>query len=166
MFHHFSLASYVQIENPNVLKHIINNNLEESKLSFIVWSLAYIKNKIKKISKFWKRLNKKWGPLKARKMKMGAPILHTLAHPAHSLRPLLIKYTSFYDGVFTCLHNSSLRLIRHFFLIPLRWRIRQILLYYAFATACRKPEKVGKYCFTLKPEIPLLPHRRTKNIQA
>jgi len=32
-------------------------------------------------------------------------------------------YTSFYDRVFTCLHNSSL------FLIPLRWRIRQILLY-------------------------------------
>jgi len=32
----FSLASYVQIENPNVLKRIINNNLEESKLSFIV----------------------------------------------------------------------------------------------------------------------------------
>jgi len=27
------------------------------------------------------------------------------------------------------LHNSSVRLIRHFFLIPLRWRIRQILLY-------------------------------------
>ena len=27
--------------------------------------------------------------LKARKMKMGAPILHTLTHPAHSLRPLL-----------------------------------------------------------------------------
>jgi len=36
MFHHFSLASYVQIENSNVLKHIINNNLEESKLNFIV----------------------------------------------------------------------------------------------------------------------------------
>jgi len=36
MFHHFSLAFYVQIENPNVLKHIINNNLEECKLSFIV----------------------------------------------------------------------------------------------------------------------------------
>jgi len=36
MFHHFSLASYVQIKNPNVLKHIINNNLEESKLNFIV----------------------------------------------------------------------------------------------------------------------------------
>jgi len=40
----------------------------------------------------------------------------------------MMKYTSFYDEVFTCLHNSSLRLIRHFFLIPLRWRIRQILL--------------------------------------
>jgi len=37
----------------------------------------------------------------------------------------VIKYTSFYDIVFTCLRNSSLRLIRHFFLIPLRWRIRQ-----------------------------------------
>jgi len=36
MLHHFSLASYVRIENPNVLKHIINNNLEESKLSFLV----------------------------------------------------------------------------------------------------------------------------------
>jgi len=32
-------------------------------------------------------------------------------------------------SVFTCLHNSSRRLIRHFFLIPLRWRNRQILLY-------------------------------------
>jgi len=46
MFHHFSLASYVQIENPNVLKHTINNKLEESKFSFIVWSLAYNKNTI------------------------------------------------------------------------------------------------------------------------
>jgi len=36
MFHHFSLISNIQIGNPNVLKHIINNNLEESKLSFIV----------------------------------------------------------------------------------------------------------------------------------
>ena len=27
------------------------------------------------------------------------------------------------------MRNSSLRLIRHFFLIPLRWRIKQILLY-------------------------------------
>jgi len=35
MFHHFSLVSYVQIENPNVIKHIINNNVDESKLSFI-----------------------------------------------------------------------------------------------------------------------------------
>ena len=32
----------------------------------------------------------------------------------------MIKYTSFYDRVFTCLHNSSVRLIRHVFLIPLR----------------------------------------------
>jgi len=45
------------------------------------------------------------------------------------IRATMIKYTSFYDKVFTCLRNSSLRLIRHFFLIPLRWRIRQILLY-------------------------------------
>jgi len=36
MFHHFSLASYLQVENPNVLKHIINNNIEQIKLSFIV----------------------------------------------------------------------------------------------------------------------------------
>jgi len=43
----------------------------------------------------------------------------------------MINYTSFYDRVFICLHNSSVRLIRHFFLIPLRWRIRQILLYKA-----------------------------------
>jgi len=42
----------------------------------------------------------------------------------------MIKYTSFYDRVFTGLHNSSVRLIRHFFLIPLGWRIRQILLYF------------------------------------
>jgi len=41
----------------------------------------------------------------------------------------MTKYTSFYDRVFICLHNSAVRLIRHFFLIPLRWRIRQILLY-------------------------------------
>jgi len=38
--------------------------------------------------------------------------------------------------------------------------------YYAFATGCRKPKKVGIHCFTLKPEICLLPHKRTKNIQA
>jgi len=44
----------------------------------------------------------------------------------------MLKYilTGLYDRVFTCLCNSSLRLIRHFFLILLRWRIRQILLYY------------------------------------
>ena len=35
-----------------------------------------------------------------------------------------------YDRVFTCFHNSSLGLNRHFFLIHLRWRIRQILLYW------------------------------------
>jgi len=40
----------------------------------------------------------------------------------------MTKYMSFYDRVFTCLHNLSLRLIRHFLLIPLRWRITQILL--------------------------------------
>jgi len=39
MFHHFSLVSHLQVENPNVLKHIINNNLEKTKLSFIVRSL-------------------------------------------------------------------------------------------------------------------------------
>jgi len=33
------------------------------------------------------------------------------------------KVYGFYDRVFTCLRNSSL-LFRHFFLIPLRWRIR------------------------------------------
>jgi len=38
-----------------------------------------------------------------------------------------------YDRVFTCLHNSSVRPIRHFFLIPLRRRIRQILLHYIIA---------------------------------
>jgi len=47
------------------------------------------------------------------------------------IRVTMIRYTSFDDKVFTCLHNSSLRLIRHYFLIPLRWRIRQILLYLA-----------------------------------
>jgi len=35
MFHHFSLASYLQVENTNVLKYI-NKNLEQTKLSFIV----------------------------------------------------------------------------------------------------------------------------------
>ena len=44
----------------------------------------------------------------------------------------MIKYTSFSDRIFTCLHNSSLRLNRHVFLIPLRWRIRQILLVLSF----------------------------------
>jgi len=29
MSHHFSLASYLQIKNRNVFKHIINNNLEQ-----------------------------------------------------------------------------------------------------------------------------------------
>jgi len=32
----------------------------------------------------------------------------------------------------TCLYNSSLRLIRHYFLIPLKWRIRKILRYKLF----------------------------------
>jgi len=36
MLHHFSLVSYLQVENPNVLKHIINNNIEQTNLSFIV----------------------------------------------------------------------------------------------------------------------------------
>jgi len=36
MFHHFSLASYLQVENQNVLKHIINNNMKQTKLRFIV----------------------------------------------------------------------------------------------------------------------------------
>jgi len=39
----------------------------------------------------------------------------------------MTKYTSFYERVFTCLHSSTLHLNRHL-LIPLRWRIRQILL--------------------------------------
>jgi len=39
MFHHFSLSSYFQAENPNELKRIINNNIEQRKLSFIVQSL-------------------------------------------------------------------------------------------------------------------------------
>jgi len=39
----------------------------------------------------------------------------------------MIKYTS-YDRVLTCLYNSPVCLNGHFFLIPLRWRIRQILL--------------------------------------
>ena len=51
----------------------------------------------------------------------------------------MIKLKGFYDRVFTCLHNSSLRLNRHFFLIPLRWRIRQILLYQKNVT---KPTKI------------------------
>jgi len=38
--------------------------------------------------------------------------------------------------------------------------------YYAFATGCRKPKKVGKHCFALKPEIRLLPHKCAKNIHA
>jgi len=56
----------------------------------------------------------------------------------------MIKYTSFYDGVFTCLHNSSLRLNRHFFLIPLRWRIGQILL------ICDWTVTVGLHALTTK----------------
>jgi len=28
LFHHFSLTSYLQVENTNVLKHIINNNVK------------------------------------------------------------------------------------------------------------------------------------------
>jgi len=32
----------------------------------------------------------------------------------------MIKYARCYDRVFTCLHNSSLRLNRHFFSNPLR----------------------------------------------
>jgi len=37
MFHDFSFASYLQVENPNVLKHISNNNVEQTKLCFIVF---------------------------------------------------------------------------------------------------------------------------------
>jgi len=51
-----------------------------------------------------------------------------------------MKYTSLYDRVFTCLHNSSLRLIRHIFLITLRWWIKQILLY--FKKSVNKNQKV------------------------
>jgi len=36
MCHHFSLASYLQVENLNVLKLIINSNIEQTKLNFIV----------------------------------------------------------------------------------------------------------------------------------
>jgi len=36
MFHHFSLPSYLQFENPNMSKHIINNKVLQKKLSFIV----------------------------------------------------------------------------------------------------------------------------------
>jgi len=35
MFHHFSLATYLQFENPNVLKHTISNNILQTKLSFV-----------------------------------------------------------------------------------------------------------------------------------
>ena len=59
-------------------------------------------------------------------------------------------YTSHYR-VFTCLHNWSVCLIRHFFLIPFRWRIRQILLYFeigfttsilCFILTCQCQEKL------------------------
>jgi len=33
------LASYLQVENPNVLKRILKNNMYQTKLSFIVQSL-------------------------------------------------------------------------------------------------------------------------------
>jgi len=36
MFYHFSLASYLQVENPNELKYIISNNIEQINLSFNV----------------------------------------------------------------------------------------------------------------------------------
>jgi len=36
MFHHVSLASYFHDDNPNVLKHILNNNIEQTKLRFTV----------------------------------------------------------------------------------------------------------------------------------
>jgi len=35
MFYHFSLASYLQVENPNELKYIISN-IEQTNLSFNV----------------------------------------------------------------------------------------------------------------------------------
>jgi len=39
MFHQFSLAFYLQVENPNALKHIINNNIEQTNVSFTVLPL-------------------------------------------------------------------------------------------------------------------------------
>jgi len=61
------------------------------------------------------------------KYRLCSPLEKFLRTP---MRVTMIKYTSFYDRVFTFLHNSSLHLNRNFFLIPLRWRIRQILLYH------------------------------------
>jgi len=42
-----------------------------------------------KSSQFVSAETKNGAPPKTRKFKMEAPILHTLAHSAHSLRPLL-----------------------------------------------------------------------------
>jgi len=39
MFRHFSLSSYFHVDNANVLKHILVNNIEQNKLSFVVQSL-------------------------------------------------------------------------------------------------------------------------------
>ena len=42
-------------------------------------------------------------------------------------------YTSYYDKVYELLWcNSSVRLSGHFFLIPLRWQIRQVLLHHVW----------------------------------
>jgi len=49
---------------------------------------------------------------------------------------------------FRCLHNSSHCLNHHFFLIPLTWRIRQILLYVQAAqTQCATGKVKLTYCF-------------------
>jgi len=36
MFHYFSLVSYIQVENSDILKHIINNNIDQIKFYCVI----------------------------------------------------------------------------------------------------------------------------------
>jgi len=55
------------------------------------------------------------------------------------IRVTMIKYTSFYDRVFTSLRNSSLRLIRHFFLTSHLIRLTFQWKYWILAISSLRP---------------------------
>jgi len=67
MFHHFSLTSYLLVENPNVLKHIIIKQYRANQIKFYCATIILKIQSQGNSHKF----------LKARKLKMGAPSKRT-----------------------------------------------------------------------------------------